>query len=227
MLFEMVKDTTARAWFCLTALVVFVGLAVQLVVTAGIRGGHFPGLGPRLFNLFCFFTIQANLIVGVTCLLLAVRLDRRSTVFGVFRLSGLIAIIITFLVFHTALKELQDLKGSAAFADLLLHTLSPVMCAAGWLVFGPRRLITRKVAFLACVFPLCWSLFTLVRGPLVDFYPYPFVDVRRLGYSRVLLTGVGIGALFLALAAAAAAVERMLSRRSAEGVDGRGPVPVG
>ncbi len=210
----MVKDATARAWFGLTALVVFVGLAVQLIVTAGIRGGHFPDLGPRLFNVFCFFTIQANLIVGVTCLLLFLRLDRRSATFGVFRLSGLIAIIITFVVFHTALKDLQDLKGSAAFADALLHTLSPIMCVLGWLVWGPRRLITSRVAALAFVFPLCWSLFTLVRGPIVDFYPYPFVDVRRLGYLRVLLTGAGIGASFVALAAGAAAVDSMLSRRT-------------
>jgi len=35
-------------------------------------------------------------------------------------------------------------------------------------------------------------------------------------YVRVLLTGVGIGGLFVALAAGAAAVDRVLSRRSAD-----------
>lgn len=40
----------------------------------------------RTLNQFAFFTIQSNLIVGGTSLLLAIRPNRTSTVFSVFRL---------------------------------------------------------------------------------------------------------------------------------------------
>jgi hypothetical protein len=30
--------------------------------------------------------------------------------------------------------------------------------------------------------PLAYGVYTLARGPLVDWYPYPFIDVSKLGY---------------------------------------------
>jgi hypothetical protein len=204
----------ARAWFAITALVVFTGLVVQLVVTARFVGGRFSSLDARLFNLFCYFTIQSNVIVGVTNLLLAVRPQRTSTLFRTLRLDGLVAIAVTGVVFHIALRGLQDLSGGAAFADLLLHTVSPVMCVAGWAFFGPHGTITKRVVALSVVFPLCWLAFTLVRGPIVDYYPYPFVDVTELGHVRVLFNCVLISVLFLALATGARAIDLARSRRA-------------
>lgn len=206
----MDQRVLARGLFALTALAVLVGLVVQVEVTAGIRGGHFPGLGARVFNLFCYFTVQSNLIVGVTTALLALRLERTSTVFAVFRLAGVVAILVTFVVFHTVLSGLQELSGKAAFSDFVFHTLVPLLALAGWVAFGPRGLISWRVAALTLLFPLLWGAFTLVRGPLVDFYPYPFVDVRSLGYPRVLVNVVLVGVLFYGLAAAAVALDRRL-----------------
>jgi len=203
----------ARVWFAATALVVLVGLVVQIVVTAGATGGHFPTVGGRLVNLFCFFTIQSNVIVGVTSLLLALNPHRTSMLFRVLRLDGVVAIAVTFVVFRIALAGLHDLSGSAAFADFMLHVASPVMCVVGWLMFGPRQHTGPRPVLLAAIFPLCYLALTLVRGPIVDFYPYPFLDIAEHGYARVLLNSVIIGALFLALAAGVAAVDNRLARR--------------
>nr|WP_262982615.1 Pr6Pr family membrane protein [Rhodococcus sp. MTM3W5.2] len=50
-----------------------------------------------------------------------------------------------------------------------------------------------------------------MRGPLSsDWYPYPFADVHELGYLRVLINGLVIGLLFVALAAAAAWLDKRL-----------------
>ncbi|MFI9814425.1 Pr6Pr family membrane protein [Saccharothrix variisporea] len=204
-----------RGWFGVTALVVLVGLVVQIVVTAGISTGRFPGLGSRLFNLFCYFTIQSNVLVLVTSALLAVRPDRPSTLFRTLRLDGVLAIAVTGLVFHTVLKGLHELTGAAAFADFLLHTTSPVLCVVGWLAFGPRGAITGRVIGWSVVFPLAWLAFTLVRGAIIDWYPYPFVDVTELGYGRVLLNCTAVAVLFLGLAAGALWVDRLMSRKQA------------
>lgn len=96
-----------RIWFGVTALVVLVGLVVQLWVTARTTGGHFPTVGGRVVNLFCFCTIQSNVIVGVTSLPLAIRPHRTSTLFRVLRLDGIVAIMVTFVVFRVALAGLS------------------------------------------------------------------------------------------------------------------------
>lgn len=208
------RQLIARAWFGATALVVLVGLVVQLVVAARATDAHFQSVAGRLFNVFCYFTIQSNLIVGVTSLLLALDPNRTSTVFRVFRLDGLVAITVTFVVFHVALADLQDLQGSAKLADFLLHTASPILCVLGWLLFGPRHHSGSRLVTLALIFPLCWLAFTLARGPIVDFYPYPFLDVRDHGYPLVLLNCVIVGLLFVTLAVAFTAADRLLHGRS-------------
>ena len=98
-----------RLWFAATALVVFVGLLVQLVVTAQLDSGYFDSRAGRVANVFCFFTIQPNIIVMVTCAMLAVRVARKPTWFWVLRLDGVLCITVTFLVFHLALSDLHEL----------------------------------------------------------------------------------------------------------------------
>jgi hypothetical protein len=166
--------------------------------------------------VFAYFTVQSNIIVGVTTAMLAIRPERTSTLFAALRLIGLVAITVTFAVFHTVLAGLQDLTGQAAFADALLHTVVPVLAVAGWLVFGPRGLATYRVAAFALIFPLAWGAFTLLRGPTAGFYPYPFIDVRSLGYPRVLVNVALVGVLFYGLALAAAALDRRLPGRRPE-----------
>jgi hypothetical protein len=206
----MRSATTARVWFALTATVVFAGLAIQIVDTAEYEGGHFGTVGGRLFNLLCFFTIQSNIIVCVTTLLLAISVTRGSTIFRVFRLDGLVCITVTFVVFQLALRHLQDLTGTAAVADALLHTVSPIMCVVGWLLFGPRCLTSLRVTLLSMLYPIAWMVFTLVRGPIVDYYPYPFIDPRDNGYLTVSLNLALIAVLFLAVAGGATWLDKRL-----------------
>lgn len=195
-----------------TALVVTVGLVAQVVATAGKDSGYFDSDASRVANVFAYFTIQSNILVLVTCAALALRpLRPRATWFWVLRLDGVLCIAVTFVVFHLALADLQDLEGLDKLADFLLHTASPVLCVAGWLAFGPRRRVDRRVVRLSLVFPVLWLVFTLVRGPLVGgWYPYPFLDVDALGYPRVLLNAVLVSALLLALATGARWADRRL-----------------
>jgi hypothetical protein len=210
-----VDETKARVWFAATAAAVFTGVALNVVVAAGNEGGFFQTAGSRAFNVFCFFTIQSNLIVGVTTLLLALNPRRSSTVFDVFRLIGIVAITITGIVFHAVLSKLMDLESLALVADNLVHTVVPVMAVAGWLLFGPRGGTSSRIMWLSVLFPLAWLAFALIRGPIVDYYPYPFVDVIHLGYARVLVNCVWVATLYLGVAAGAAALDRRLSRTGA------------
>ena len=87
-------DARARRWFGLTAAAVAFGIVVDVAVAANATDGYFTTAAGRMFNVFCFFTIQSNLIVGVTCLMLAMNPERSSTAFNTFRLIGIVAIIL-------------------------------------------------------------------------------------------------------------------------------------
>ncbi len=206
----------ARPWFALTAACVLAGVVVQLLVSIhdeSVFGGSAAG---RAFNIFAFFTVESNVIVGVTCLLLALQPERTSTVFSVFRLIGVVAITVTGIVFHVVLSGLLDLDTWAQVANQLLHTVVPIMAVLGWLLFGPRGLTSKLIVRWTVAFPLLYMVFTAVRGPLAsDWYPYPFANVHDLGYLRVAVNALWVTLLFVGLGAGANALDKVLLRRNA------------
>jgi hypothetical protein len=206
----------ARSWFAVNVLVVVAGLAVQVSVTAGATGGRFSSPAARVANLFCFFTIDSNLLVAFTSAAFALGLARPRTLFQVLRLDALVGIAVTGVVFQVALSGLNDLSGWGAFADNMLHKVSPILCVLGWLLFGPRGLLGWRVVWWSLLFPLGWLVFTLIRGAIIDFYPYPFVDVTALGYGQVAVNCVLVGILFTGLAMVALLFDRASARPAPE-----------
>ena len=204
-----------RSWHAVNALVVVVALAIQIPITAAATGGRFDTPGERVANLFTFFTILTNVLVGATCAVLAVAPGHRSRWLSVLRLDAVMGIAVTAAVYHSVLSGLYDLRGAEEVANQLLHTVSPALALVGWALFGPRGLVDRTVVGLSLVYPLAWLAFTLVRGALIGWYPYPFVDVVALGYPQVALNCLLVTALFLVLAGAALALDRVLARRAA------------
>jgi hypothetical protein len=199
-----------RITLAATAAAAVTGIVIQLLVTAAARGGHFHPAAARVANVFAFFTIDSNVIVAVTCLLLAVRPGPAGRVLRSARLTGLVAIAITGIVYHVALRGLLDLDTWGLAADVLLHTVVSVLAVAGWVITGPRGLTSRAVAFGALVFPLAWLVFTLSRGAAIGWYPYPFLDVTRIGYLKAVINCCWVAVLFGGLAATATALDRRL-----------------
>ncbi len=210
------NERTARIFLGTTSALVTFGLVLQIVLAVRNDEGLFEsGLG-RLVNTLSYFTVQSNILVAVTTGLLAWQLHRPSTLFRVLRIAGLVGIAITGVVFHLALKDLQELAGKEALADFLLHTASPVLCVLGWLLFGPRSQVSKRLVGLSVLFPMVWLAYTLVRGALVqdrfgrDYYPYPFLDVGVHGYGKVVVAIVLVAALFLGVAGLALVLDRHL-----------------
>ncbi|HEY5429128.1 MAG TPA: Pr6Pr family membrane protein [Solirubrobacteraceae bacterium] len=200
-----------RVWFGATAACVLAGVTISVFTAANNSGGHFHPAAARAVNTLAFFTIQSNVLVGLATLLLAVRLDRASTAFSVLRLAGLVAITVTGLVFHAVLAQTLDLRSWDAVGNELVHTVVPVMAVVGWLLLGPRRLVSARVAWLSLIFPICWLAFTLIRGAIAHWYPYPFIDVTALGYGRAAVNCVWVALLMLGLAAGATVLDGRLA----------------
>ncbi len=206
-------SSNARLWFGLTALVVFFGLVLQVVLVARDDSGFFATPLSRSFNLLFFFTILSNIMVAVSCLLLFMNPNRCPRGFRLLRLCGVVGIAVTGVVYHGVLAQLIDLHGWDWLADFILHTVSPIMAVLGWFIFGPRGLTTRKVVGLTVIFPAVYGAMTLIRGPIVDWYPYPFMDPREKGYGHVALNCVIVAVLFVSLSAGAHGIDEWLSSR--------------
>lgn len=197
------RRTSARGWHGLTALVGAVGLVVQFVVSA--RGGpEFSAdhAGVRILRYLSYFTIQSNILVTVVAAQLALRPDRDGPVWRVLRLTALVCITTTGIVYATVLAGTQDLDGAGLIADYLLHYAMPVLALLGWFLFGPRPRIGRATPVQILAFPVLWAVCTLIHGAITDWYPYPFTDVVEHGYAVVVRNIVLVGVLVVALGSA-------------------------
>ena len=67
--------------------------------------------GYSLANLFSYFTIESNILVLTTCVLLVQRPDRSGTAFGILRLGSLTSITVTGIVYATVLAGNTGFSG--------------------------------------------------------------------------------------------------------------------
>jgi hypothetical protein len=171
-------------------------------------------------HFFWFFTIQSNIIaasvLGMTAI---VPRAARSRLFDGVRGAATLYIAITGVVFALFLTgHEEDVQTPASWVDFVVHRLVPIGLVLDWLLDPPRHRLPRWVAAAWLAYPLVWFGATLYRGEIVEWYPYPFVDVSRLGYDGVLLRAVG----FVVAFALAAAAVLWLGNRRARRAAGRG-----
>ncbi len=188
----------AQTWHLATAVAVTVGLVWQaILVVEGVNvlvdaGGSLPAVHTRLVNFASFFTIESNVLVAVTAAVLAVRPAADGRVWRVLRLQALFGITVTGVVYSSLLRGVVDLHGAAAVTNALLHYVAPVLTVLGWLVFGPRPRITERTLVVSMTWPVAYVVWAFVHGAWSRWYPYPFVDVTKLGYPTVIRNGIGL-----------------------------------
>ena len=204
----------ARAWHLLTALVCAASLMLQFYLSAANKNTQVSPftVGTRIGNFFCFFTIQSNLIVLAVAVTLVLMPDRDGAFWRVALLDALLCISVTCLVDVVVLRPQQHLGGWSNVADIGLHILTPILLVVGWLLFGPRPRLRWATLGWATVYPLAWVAFTLIRGSVDDWYPYPFIDVATHGYARVTLNVAFVALLLLGLGAVFVWLDRRLRR---------------
>ena len=212
----MTKSTIGRYWHVVTLVVAVFALVFQLYLVA--TGDNILDSSavttPRpeqVRRFFSYFTIQANFLVAVSTFLI-VRGRTESQVFRVVRLASLVGITVTGIVAAIALPPSPSYTTGSLVCDRLLHIVVPALTFVGWAVFGPRGKVTREDLLPSLIWPVLWLVATLALGPLVDWYPYPFLNVGSIGLGRTLLNCALIAVLFLALAALALWADRRLSR---------------
>lgn len=155
-------------------------------------------------NFLSFFTIEANLLTVVVLLAgAALALQGRETTPGWELFRGAVAsyMLTTFIVFAALLSGLPDnLDLTEPWVNVVLHQMMPIVMVLDWLVSPPRHRLTVRRALIWMVFPLAYCIYSLIRGPIVDWYPYPFLNPDSVGgYGGVVAYSIGIAVLFLGI----------------------------
>ncbi|MFZ2035181.1 MAG: Pr6Pr family membrane protein [Candidatus Dormiibacterota bacterium] len=195
--------------------VFFAGLTVVAIVvqlaSLAIKGTLNP------VNYFSYFTIDSNLIATGVLIAAALYRDRASAPrLDVVRGGAVVYMSITGIVF-TLLLSNTDVDTAIPWVNSVVHELMPLVMLADWLITPPAARLRLRHGLLWLSFPLVWIVYTIIRGAIVNLYPYPFLNPANGGYASVavycvaiLIAMLVVGALVVVLANAAGSGRRRI-----------------
>jgi hypothetical protein len=184
------------------AAVAWAGVLLQGYLTLHSALTNGGGITGGLIMLLGYFTILTNLLVCAALSAPAVAPASRSgaafskpdVVFGVAT-----SILFVAISFHLLLRNVWHRQGLHAVANDLLHYVTPALYVLYWWLVTPK-------ASLRWVHPVGWGLYptlylvyALIRGVLINSYPYSFIDAAAIGYPRTLINGVGLLIAYFAI----------------------------
>jgi hypothetical protein len=193
-----------RLFAALIALIAWLALGIQFYATFSATGS-LPG---TIWILLRFFTVITNLLVAI--IMTAVAMDRRVSPFLIGGLA--VAIGLVGIVYMTLLRGLVHLEGPALLADTLLHYVVPILTVLYWLAIAPKFGLRWHHPLLWSLYPLAYFGYAVVRGSMDGRYPYPFMDVAKLGAAQTVLNALGLAAAFVIAGLLMVAFSRLLVR---------------
>jgi len=200
-----------RAAAAAVASICWAGLGVQYAATYA----NVQDVGGTLWILLRFFTVLTNLLVALA--MTAIALGRRVPPFWQGALT--LAILLVGIVYITLLRGLVELSGGAILADALLHRVSPIATALYWLMFAPHRQLKWSNPLWWSLYPLAYFGYALTRGGMDGRYPYPFMDVGKLGVGQTALNAAAMALCFIVAGVALVWLDRRLPLGSASATD--------
>jgi hypothetical protein len=119
-------------------------------------------------------------------------------------------IIVVSTVYYAILRKLWNPEGWQYVANTLEHCIAPALYLIDWLVFVPKGTVSARSVPSWLIYPIGYAAYSLLHGAVTGFYPYPFLDVTKLGYERVVLNMAVLTAAFALLGLILVGVDRLL-----------------
>lgn len=216
----------ARGLHALTALVAATGVVLAFgfesagrYTTPAAEAGLFQDRGEsaagRIADLAMYFTEWSNVLVAIVFALLAIRTTGRGRLVHVLLLDALLMIIVTGIVYNAILAPNGPPRHGWDLATTTIeHTITPLLAVVVWAAVGPRGWIHRRLILPALIIPVVWIALTLLRGAVIDAYPYGFINVVQLGYPMALLNVFVILLMGIGICFALLGVDRLARRWS-------------
>lgn len=170
-------------------------------------------------NFFSYFTNLSNIFAAVVLLLGAFYLIQHrepSITYDLIRGAAVVGMALVGIVFGLLLRD-EDLGSLLPWVNFVLHYLMPVMMVVDWLYAPPKTKLVFAQTWTWLIFPFLYLVYSLIRGAIVGFYPYPFFNPAKVGgYGGVALYCIAIMVVFLILIWLAMLLGNRAKRNSAQ-----------
>ena len=199
---EQQLSTLSCSFALLIAMISWFALTAQTDITIGRVLAKGLTVMDGMARLTSYLT---NLTIFLSALCFSALAWRdQNPVSRFFRKPQVISAVVAYLIFvgiayNLLLRQLWQPTGFRALVNESLHTITPLLSMVYWIFFVPRFNPSLKKCLLWIAYPVGYLSITLWRGDSSGFYPYPFIDVNKLGYGPVLLNSVALLACFLLL----------------------------
>ncbi len=168
-------------------------------------------------NFFSFFTIESNLIAAFAFFVTGVAALRSAgrEQFAMLRGLATLSMTMTGVIYFLLLRELEaSLQTPIPWVNMVLHYVMPLAVLADWFIDPPSRRVRFGESLRWVLFPAAYVFYSLLRGALVNWYPYPFLNPDEQGYARIAVTCAVMLVAVVGLAALLAARTRAAEQRS-------------
>ena len=184
---KRLPENAIKTYLAFISLLGWFALAAQLYLIITNRTSLIP---ETILRYFSFYTILTNILIAYCATSLwfsgGLRQDHffsRQIVLAALTLY----MTIVGLVYNLILRKTWNPQGLQLLTDELLHTVIPIAFLFFWLLFVSKNELKWKNILSWLIYPLIYIILILIRGKLSGFYPYPFIDVNKLGFSKVIL----------------------------------------
>jgi hypothetical protein len=206
---SLVMMLAALAWF---------GVLLQLFVTLHSNLLSGKSLVGGIVSYFGYFTILTNILV---CLSLTLPLTGPTTAAGRFFARSDVAagvatsIVFVGLAYHFLLRNTWNPQGLQLLADILLHYVVPALFLLHWWFNFPKGALRWTYPLIWGLYPTVYLGYVLIRGRIIESYPYGFINPNTIGYQRTMINAVGLLLTFIVLGLLLVALGRVQRRASA------------
>jgi hypothetical protein len=202
---------TRRCFVAVAALLGWAGLSIQLYLILYSRWSIEASLLGGLMSFFSFFTVLSNTLVAtvLTCEWTSRPSAMRRWFLQPWVTSAVaVSIAVVGLTYSALLRHLWHPEGWQFLADELLHDVMPVLFLGYWWWCVPKGTLRLRHIGLWVIYPLLYFAYSLLRGHELAVYPYPFIDVDKLGYPQVFLNAAGLLAGFVLISLVVIGLDR-------------------
>ncbi|MCD0489129.1 Pr6Pr family membrane protein [Pedobacter sp. MC2016-14] len=211
----MMKTSLKSLYATIYALVLWFALILQFYISTRLYLDKDRTFAGAVLQIISYFTIETNLLIAIA---ITTILLKPGSSWGKFfaksttQTAIAVYILIVGLIYVVLLKGLWQLDGLFKLTDFLLHTFSPIAYLLYWIFFVSKETIAWKNLLSWAVFPLLYLFYSLIRGAISGYYPYPFVNAAKFGYLQVMLNSLGILLVFIIFSAALIVTARLLKK---------------
>jgi hypothetical protein len=197
----------ATCWAALAFQFVLILRATYAVAATGAL--KFPAAAAACVVILSFLTLQVNFLAAMVTTGAAVG-ARRFERAGRYRSAIAVYMLAGSLVFILTLQPYWHHRGAQLLADILTHYVTPALYIAFWLIAVPKRSLRWRDPVIWLIYPAVYILTLLLFANWTGFYPYPFIDVRVLGFGALVFNLAALSVTFLTIGLATVAVARII-----------------